>query len=187
MRRDRGQGEEAMRGIPWILPFALLATGSAQAAATVTFVQPQAFTDADLHGRRPPRPDSPALAGIRRHLERLGRRLPGDQVLRIEILDVDLAGTVEPWRPAASPVRHLTPASWPRIRLRYVLEQGGQPILHGEDTLLDRFYLQRSTAVLSTDPLRFEQTLLSDWFDRRFPAVRGAGGPGGSPAGPDRR
>lgn len=151
---------------------AVLLIGSFPAAAagtaSVAFMHPENFTDASLVRNVPANADSPALLGIRRHIQRLAARLPADQALAVEVLDVDLAGLFDPWRISPG-IRTMTPATWPRIRLRFVLrDTQGRVLLQGEDELADMAYLQRAAAVRSTDPLRYEEPMLADWFDRRF-------------------
>jgi hypothetical protein len=137
----------------------------------VAFVDPEAFTDASLYAGQPVQRDSPVLADLRRILERLGRRLPGDRVLEIEVLDVDLAGYFEPWRIRAPNARVLTPATSPRIRLRFALLHDGHVVASGEDTVTDASYLLRPSAVRSLDLLRYEEPMLRDWFDGRIRAT----------------
>lgn len=150
---------------------ALLAAGTAAAEIRVTFVEPRGFTDASLHAGRSVDQDAPALAELRRILERAGQRLPPGQDLRIEVLDVDLAGWFPPGQ-LASGTRVLEPTTWPRIRLRYALTQQGRVLASGEETLTDRTYLQRPDAARSTAPLRFEEPMLLDWLAERFGITR---------------
>lgn len=175
-----GTGKEAALRRTWLAILGALALATTQASpgraeAVVTFLHPEAFTDASLDGIRPASARSPALAALRRHLERLGQLLPPGQVLRIEILDVDLAGMPDPWASASHRPRLATPATWPRIRLRTTLEAPGAAPLHGEEEVTDRTYLRRSQAFLATGPLRYEQAMLDDWFERRFGAASRAG------------
>jgi Protein of unknown function (DUF3016) len=165
----------------WLAILGLLA-GSAVTAAKaetiVTFVHPERFTDASPDGIRPADDRTPALQAMRREFERLGQRLPPGQVLRIEVLDVDLAGIFEPWRLQAPTTRFVNSATWPRVRLRYVLERPGQPPLQGEEDVKDMSYLRHSTSVLSVGPLRYEEAMLYDWFNQRFGMVQRVAGRG---------
>ncbi|MBC5765234.1 DUF3016 domain-containing protein [Ramlibacter albus] len=103
-----------------------------------------------------------------RYLKRLGTEfLRPDQVLKIEILDVDLAGTdIGGGRP-----RVITGgADWPKIRLRYTLETPGQPVRSGEELVQDMNYTRGLTGVRN-DPLHYEKRMLRAWFRERFANV----------------
>lgn len=150
----------------------LLAAGPAAAETRVTFANPQGFTDANPYAARPVDQASPALAGLRRIIERAGQRLPPGQDLDIEILDVDLAGYFPPWQVPSPAVRVMEPTTWPSVRLRYTLTQSGRVLASGEETLTDMTYLRRPGATRSRDPLRFEEAMLLDWFADRFGAAR---------------
>lgn len=146
-------------------------SGAARAEVRVTFADPQGFTDAWLYG--PPRitEDSPALAGLRRLLERLGQRLPAGQDLAIEVRDVDLAGFMPPARIPSPGIRVIDPTTWPRITLRYTLTEQGRTVASGDAVVSDMAYLQRPGVGRSTDPLRYEEPMLRDWFATQFPTA----------------
>ena len=66
-----------------------IVTFPAGAGVTVSFVEPATYTDTGQFGREA---DS-ALREIEAHLKYLGERyLPPDRILKIEVLDIDLAG-----------------------------------------------------------------------------------------------
>ena len=144
-----------------------LAVG-AQAAGTVQvqFVQPDKFIDvydATFSRER-------NLEALKQHLERAGARVLADgQVLKIEVLDVDLAGKTR--RTAgAQDVRVLDgKADWPRIDLRYTLEAPGQAVRTGQASIKDMAYLQRvASSRPANEPLTYERRMLDDWFKAEF-------------------
>lgn len=141
----------------------------ADAAVAVTFVHPETYTDAGLYRAYSPRSREPAMEGIRRYLEGLGERaLAPDQRLSIEVLDIDLAGRFESWRPAAYDVRFMTSITWPRIKLRYTLEHNGRVVDRAEESVQDMNYLAQAPYYGPTDPLRYEKAMLLNWFKARF-------------------
>lgn len=142
---------------------------AAAAAVEVTFVQPERFSDARRTHGGGDAERLAVLAEIQRHLERLGsRHLASRQVLKLSILDIDLAGRFEPWRALAYDLRFLRDVTWPSMRIRYVLEEDGVVVLRGEETVNDMAYLTRAAQYSSQDPLRYEKTMLSDWFRARI-------------------
>lgn len=141
----------------------------ASAAVEVSFLAPERFVDAGRYPGERAKPGGGALRELALHLERLGEtRLPADRTLKVEVLNVDLAGRFEPWRATAYDVRIMREATWPRVALRYVLEQDGRELARGEETLSDLNYLDRPAGRLARDPLRFEKAMLDDWFCARF-------------------
>jgi len=150
---------------------ALLSVAAAAAGAAgtvdVTFVDPDRFYDAGNTKH-----DEPAnLQAIEQHLKDLGQRyLPDGQVLRISVLDVDLAGYVKPLAGNARGVRIAKNADWPRINVRYSLEANGAPIKSGEETLADLNYGRHGqmNVYSDRDPLRLEKMMLERWFQVRF-------------------
>lgn len=149
-------------------------SAASEASVVVSFVQPERYRDASRDGvARPASPHEPALLEIARYLERLGdQRLTAAQTLRIEVLDVDLAGEVSPFQVSTPQTRVLKPASWPRVRLRYTLEEGGVVRAQGEETVVDMDYQSHAPTIGSSDPLRYEKAMLEDWFTRRIAPAR---------------
>jgi len=150
-----------------LLTAALCCTGPAFAAVTVQveFLTPERYADAGSFGRE----REGNLQHLAAHLQRLAEKnLADGQSLRIEVLDVDLAGRSRPLG-TRSDVRLLEGgADWPRISLRYVLESPGDAAQRGEDQLADLNYLGRRLAALRDEPLPYEKALLDAWFERRF-------------------
>jgi hypothetical protein len=143
-----------------------LATPAA-AAVDISFSQPERFTDAGRGDSGEAR--RTVMQGIERFLQRLGRRwLQPGRTLRVEVLDIDLAGRYEPWRPLAFNLRAMRDVAWPRIRLRYALADNGRVIATAEEDVTDLHYLLRPKVRLSRDPLRYEKAMLDDWFRSRF-------------------
>jgi hypothetical protein len=152
----------------WIA--ALLVFGvSAQARVVVSFHHPEAYADAGLQRDSAVKP---TLGAIERHLQFLGDRyLPADHVLKVEILDIDLAGRFEPGRPAAADVRIMTEANWPRIQLRYSVEDDGRVVARGEDTIRDLNYLDHRQGAVAYSELRYEKAMLDEWFLTRLSRI----------------
>ena len=152
--------------------FALLALAAAaigaHAAGTVQvqFVQPDKF--ADIRDQAFSRERN--LEALKRHLEQAAAPYVSDgQTLKIEVLDVDLAGEPKPGARAGD-VRVLRgKADWPRIDLRFTLESPGQPARSGEASIKDMAYLQHGPlGIPANEPLRYERRMLDEWFKTEF-------------------
>lgn len=143
---------------------ALARPAHAAGTADVRFVEPERFSDA---GRVAFERDQ-ALQSLAAHLRQLAQRLPEGQRLRVDVLDVDLAG--EQVLRRGTDVRVLRGgADMPHMHLRWTLEQGGSTLKSGEDRLSDLGYLStRITSAASDGDLPHEKRMLTQWFRGRF-------------------
>ena len=154
------------RVILGVLSVTALAATPVGAEVVVTFANPERFTDlGDLE--QDPRQ---TLSDLEAFFHLLGDRyLPPHVTLRIEVLDISLAG--RPRWPARtnSVVRSMTgDADWPRFELRYTLESGGAPSGPVEETVVDRNYLRPLEERYSSVTLPYEKHTLEAWFRTRF-------------------
>lgn len=149
-----------------LLLMAALASAAASAGTVeVEFVKPESFADArdGMHSRED------VLKSLEAWMKQVGaKRLPATQTLRIEVLDVDLAGDVFP-RVALRDTRVLRGrADWPRINLRYTLREGDKVVKSGEDQVADMSYLMNSPDLQYEGPFPYEKRMLERWFVERF-------------------
>lgn len=118
------------------------------------------------------------LAALAGHLKRLGeRRLPDGSRLSIELIDLDLTGTLRLSRRAAGDRRIVNGrADGPHIELRYTLSDASQVLASGRETLFDAGLPRLGDARDSDggDPLRHEKSLLDHWFEARIAGVAAA-------------
>jgi hypothetical protein len=145
---------------------ALAASGAALAAGKieVSFVQPERFTDIGRSHAEQQR----ALATLQEHMQSLAPQLPDGQTLRLEVLDVDLAGELDPTRTGQELRVMRGRADWPRITLRYTLTQDGRTLKSGEERLADMSYLDQATRLHMAASLPYEQRLIGRWFANRI-------------------
>lgn len=143
---------------------------AAQAAGivSVSFVQPENFTDVrDSFMSR-----ERHLGALKSHIEQAAAPYVADgQTLKIEVLDVDLAGETRLTRRATNLRVLKGRGDWPRIKLRYALEAGGQPLRSGEARVQDMSYLDRFAGALQDTALRYERRMLDEWFRDEFGAA----------------
>lgn len=137
----------------------LIACGVASAAATVSFVHPEKMTDVPHFSS-----DLESMEMIfSEHIDELAAKLPAGQELKVEFLDIDLAGDVFP-RVAVRDIRVMKGrADWPRMHLRYSIEQDGKVLRSGERELADPNYLMNSST-FRNEIYSHEKKLLDDWF-----------------------
>ena len=149
----------------------LFAPAWAEPNLSVVFVHPEKYTDASYSSSFSNEQDrADVQREIALHLQSLTERaLPSGDSLKIEILDIDLAGRVEPFRSRlGSEVRIIREISWPRIALRYTLIHGAQAMPSREEQVSDLNYLSSFNRYPGGDRLRYEKAMLDRWFDERF-------------------
>jgi len=148
------------------LPTLALASVPCAAGVAVTFPDSDKYTDAGDRFRD----SSDAVGVIERHLQALGSRyLAPQQNLKIEVLDIDLAGELRMIGQYGTMVRVLKgKADWPRIQLRYALEAAGKPAKTGEEMISDPSYMMHGRFPNSGDTFSHEKRMLDTWFKSRF-------------------
>jgi hypothetical protein len=144
--------------------FSAVVVVAANAAVTVTFTKADQYIDVPFS----PSDREATLKTLKEHFEKLGSKLPSGQALKIEVLEIDLAGRSEPSRmSSANDLRVLRGgADWPMIQLRYSLEAGGKSLKQGEAKISDLNYLNHLNRYPSGEPLRYEKAMLDDWFKK---------------------
>ena len=149
--------------IPVLLVTLLAGAGAAHAAGTVEvqYVQPNRYADIGRWNVR----QEQNLASLSTIFKALGKQLPDGQTLQLQVLDVDLAGEVEPV--GTHEVRIVRGgADWPRMTLRYTLKQGEQTLKSGESHLSDLSYTFDQTTLRDDSALPYEKRMVEDWFKR---------------------
>jgi hypothetical protein len=152
-----------LRQASWALSLGLGLLATAQAAGTVNvrWVDPAGFSDVS----RSPIDRDRELQALADFMGTLGKHLPNGQVLSIEVVDLNLAGEVNPfsWREA----RVLRGgADWPQMELRYTLSSEGRALKSGQAQLSDMNYLFTQRR----DELGYEKRMIERWFRTEFPA-----------------
>jgi len=137
----------------------LSAASGALASATVRFVDIDKMSDMprNAHDR-----DSMEFV-FREHLNYLSKQLPAGQVLTVDFLDIDLAGEEFP-HVALQDIRILKGrADWPRMHLRYSVEQDGKVVSSGESRLSDPGYMMGASHY-GSEAYSYEKQMLDGWF-----------------------
>ncbi len=143
----------------------LLACAAAWADVTVSYVKPEEFSDVPWS----PRDREQLLKDLTAHFNKMGQKLPAGQVLKIEVLDVDLAGRTYPRHFSPDDIRILRGgADWPHMHLHFTLEQDGKVLRSGDAQLSNMMYQERINRYSSSDSLRYEKQMMDDWFEQEF-------------------
>lgn len=152
-----------------ILVSALLA-GSASAAVMVTFTHPENYADMPFATYD----KEQVMRDLQKHFDKLGATLPTGQDLKVEVLDIDLAGRIEPGVHATRDLRIMRGrADWPVITLRYSLETQGKVLKSGKERIADMNYLLGYNHYAAGENLRYEKQMLDRWFEKTLIAAKG--------------
>lgn len=157
----------------WTVPLAaaLLAAAlpvNAAGVVEVSFVKPDQYADIGRSAIDRER----VLQRYDEHFKALAQRLPDGQTLKVQVLDIDLAGELVPTM-RAHDLRVLKGSvDWPQIKLHWdLLGPDGRPLQSGDERLSDMAYLVRTPRRASIDALAYDLRLLDEWFARRFGAA----------------
>ena len=155
-----------MRHTPLALMLTLTLAGAAQAGTVTVAYQANAqYTDAGAT----PWDREANLKELQAYLQGLGPKyLPADRSVRIEVLDVDLAGDVRPLRHRGDERILRGRSDWPRITVRYTVSSGDKVLQSAEETVTDMDYLHRMTDLKGYESLHYEKRMLDTWFKQRF-------------------
>ena len=149
----------ALLGLGATMATLAAAAGSVQ----VSFDKPGEFSDAG----RGTFDREQTMKSLSDFLQSLGALLPDGQSLRLEVLDIDLAGELRPFpRHSSTEVRVLNGrADAPHIKLRYTLQEGGRILKSGEATVGDLAYLSSGHgSEAAYGDLPHEKRMLQQWF-----------------------
>lgn len=136
-------------------------------AVTVEFLQPEKYTDAgaDSFGGY----SASTLASLRKYIEHtVPRYLQAGQQLSIQITDIDLAGSFEPWCGPGRDVRIVRDVYPPRINLQFEWRDADGHILGQGKKTLRNLAFQMTTVARDSDALRYEKALINDWLATQF-------------------
>lgn len=137
----------------------------------VTFVAPEKFTDVKDDYMETEKGRDALLEQLKNHLvATAGRYLKADQRLEIKVTEVDLAGDFEPWRgPQFQDVRIVKDLYPPRVNLEFrLLGADGTVISEGKRELRNIGYLMTAGPLPTTDPLRHDKEMLTNWVRQEF-------------------
>jgi hypothetical protein len=173
MLRKKESPMKAPHLLAVLLASMLAMAGGAAFAGTaeVRFIDPDRMSDLAANKWQ----EKENIDALTRHVQHLAARLPADQVLRVDVLDVDLAGSPVFSSRKGENLRIMNNrADAPKLHLRWTLQGAGQTT-NGEDRLTQLDYVHHDLASRrSSTPLYYEKRLLDQWFSQHFVPERQA-------------
>ena len=146
------------------------ATSPSGPRVKLTFSNWEKFTDIVIDGASDKAASDIIYSELNRHLASLAKHhLAHGQTLVITMRDIDLAGTVEPWRgPDYGHVRYMRDTHPPRLVFDYqLLDDSGAVLKEGSEKLTNLTY-RYQTPSLQRDTTTYEKQLLDDWMGSTF-------------------
>lgn len=139
----------------------------------VIWVNPSDYSDIRPSNQSRRRFKERTFQDLESHLEKLARRLPEGQRLKLSVTNLDLAGQVWPAHMAGlgfgSDVRLIERVDIPRMNFNYeLLDSTGNVIKAGEEKLKDMAFQERAAARYRNETLYYEKTMIKDWFVDNF-------------------
>ena len=142
----------------------------------VEWVNPSDYSDIRPSNQSRSRFRDRTFKHLEEHLEELASRLPEGQRLKLSVTNLDLAGQVWPAHMIGlgfgSDVRLIERVDIPRMNFSYQLLDGSGAIIRtGEEKLKDMAFQERAIARYRNETLRYEKTMIKDWFVDNFDLV----------------
>ena len=94
------------------------------------------------------------------------RLLPAGQRLHLRILDIDMAGDIQPWRNSRyEPLRYVEFGHPPRMTLEYqIIDPAGGVLAEGREELVDTSFDIRPPTIRRDEPFAYEFVMLERWL-----------------------
>lgn len=132
--------------------------------AQVNWVEPANYTDVKSAAGYQKQHEAHVFKHISNHFNKMARMtLPEGVTLRVNVIDLDLAGYVYPLS-----VRQLSASEEPKIKFEYQLLDGGQIIKSQSVELADPRYLFKIKMGKSNEAYRFEKRMITEWFKKEL-------------------
>ena len=148
-----------------LLAAAALAAAPSYATVDVTYVNPEKFTDS--YNQR--WEEKSTLDTLAQHMKRVGDRyIAPNETLKIEVLDLDLAGWARFGGRGPNELRVARGgADFPAMRVRYTLESPTRS-KSGEADLKDLAYQNHGLARERSEPYYYEKRMIEEWMRSTF-------------------
>ncbi|WP_083601884.1 DUF3016 domain-containing protein [Thalassotalea sp. PP2-459] len=144
----------------FVVPMALAGTSE------VTWQNPDKYRDVYAGQEHRAKFKKRVFKEFEQHFAKLAEQLPKEQVLKVTVTDVDLAGDVHE---TMERIRVIKDIHIPRMKFSYQLVDASEQILQeGEEHLKDMGFMMRSSLRYNNSFLHYEKVMLDDWFESTF-------------------
>ncbi|MBU2893680.1 DUF3016 domain-containing protein [Colwellia sp. D2M02] len=148
----------------------LIAPNTFAATSEVTWGDYKKFRDIDEGNENRKSFRERTFKEFEKHFAKLAETLPEDQVLKIAVTDVDLAGDTR--FSGVNQMRIIKDNYFPRINLSYdLVDQDGKSIKAETVVIKDMNFMMGSHLKYRNESLTYEKQMLDDWFKETFKAL----------------
>ena len=137
------------------------------ATAEISWLEPDKYRDINPgeQGRKKFREN--VFHNFEKHFAKLANKLPEEQMLKVTVTDVDLAGDTH--AEGISRMRIVKDIYFPRLNFSYqLLDANGAEIIADTVVLKDMNFMMGAHLKYRNEALRYEKQMLDDWFSKTF-------------------
>ncbi len=142
--------------------------GSVNAAKLeISFKKPESYRDIYAGEGHQKNFEKSVFEELENHFQKLAAKLPDEQLLKITINDLDLAGDVH--LGGIERVRIVKDMYYPRVAMNFELVSGQQQtLMSGEVNLKDINFMTGRSLKYRHSILSYEKKMLDEWFSKTF-------------------
>lgn len=137
------------------------------ATVEVTYTEPNKFSDMRPGERHRHAFQEEVFYNVNKHLTKLAKKLPEDQTLTIEFIDIDLAGDIR--FTGGQLFRVVSNIYSPRLQFNYQLTDKNKHIIKsGEENIRDTSFMMHQRLRYKNEAFGYEKKVLDEWFKDTF-------------------
>lgn len=150
-----------------LLSIILISPLTIAAEVELTWTDPSKFIDISEGDKNRHSFRENVFYNFEKHFKKMAKDLPEDQVLKVEITNLDLAGTTQ--HAGINRVRIVKQNYPPRIMFNYQLLNADKTVdMEGEENLKDFSFMSSPSLRYKNDALGYEMQMLDKWFKATF-------------------
>ncbi len=150
-----------------LLSFILLMPSVWAANVEIKWTEPGKYRDIDAGENNRKHFREQTFKNFEKHFSKLASQLPEGQTLKIEVTDIDLAGTT--FHGGINRIRVVKGMYPPRMEFSYQLvDADGSNVLEGKTELKNMNFMMGRTLRYRNDSLGYEKEMLDKWFNQSF-------------------
>ncbi len=159
----------SITGIVFAAASTIIFASNAYATVSVNFTKPNTYADMPFSDSG----KEDVYKVLRQHFAKLGAKLPAGQDLKIDVRDINLAGSIEPQRINTNGDFRILRggADFPMMEFKYAIEAQGKVLKSGDARVTDFNYLRGYNRYSANESLRYEKKMLDDWFVKEISAA----------------
>ena len=140
----------------------LLAPNVLAANVEMTWTEPDKYRDIRPGEQNRKHFEKRVFKHFTEHFEKLAKRLPDNYTLKVNVMDIDLAGDVN--HGGIRQIRVVKDLYFPRMKFSYQLVEGNKVIASDDVNVKDMSFLQSSRLRYEHKAFGYEKKMLDDWF-----------------------